>query len=76
MHLWAEPQGLAMQLLNQTPERADREHTLGLEPRFGRALKEFVGDSGWEVLMPFRLGYPTVAALASPRRSVDEVVIA
>jgi hypothetical protein len=76
MHLWAETRGIAMQPLNQMPERADRERSLGIEPRFGNALKELAGDPGWEVLMPFRLGYPTVAALASPRRSVDEVVVA
>ncbi len=76
MHLWAETKGIAMQPLNQMPERTDREHSLGIEPRFGNALKELAGDPGWEVLMPFRLGYPTVAALASPRRSVDEVIVA
>ena len=76
MHLWAETRGIAMQPLNQMPERADRERSLGIEPRFGSALKELAGDPGWEVLMPFRLGYPMVAALASPRRSVDEVIAA
>ena len=76
MHLWAQTHGIAMQPLNQMPERADREHSLGIEPRFGNALKELAGDHGWEVLMPFRLGYPMVTALASPRRSVDEVVVA
>jgi hypothetical protein len=75
MHLWAQTKGIAMQPLNQMPERADRERNLGIEPRFGNALKELAGDPGWEVLMPFRLGYPTVPALASPRRSVDEVLI-
>jgi hypothetical protein len=75
MHLWAQTKGIAMQPLNQMPERADRERSLGMEPRFGNVLKELAGDHGWEVLMPFRLGYPTVTALASPRRSVDEVVL-
>jgi hypothetical protein len=76
MHLWAETRGIAMQPLNQMPERADRERSLGIEPRFASALRELAGDPGWEVLMPFRLGYPMVAALASPRRSVDEVIAA
>jgi hypothetical protein len=76
MHLWAQTHGIAMQPLNQMPERADRERSLGIEPRFGNALKELAGDHAWEVLMPFRLGYPMVTALASPRRSVDEVVVA
>jgi hypothetical protein len=56
------------------PERADREQRLGIEPRYGLALKELAGDPGWQVLMPFRLGYPTVTALASPRRSLEQVV--
>ena len=76
MHLWAEIQGIAMQPLNQMPERADREHNLGIEPRFGSALKELAGGPSWQVVMPFRLGYPTVTALASPRRSVEQVVVA
>ncbi len=75
MHLWAETKGIAMQPLNQMPERADREHSLGIEPRFGNALKELAGDPGRQVLMPFRLGYPTLTALASPRRSVEQVVM-
>ena len=76
MHLWAEIQGIAMQPLNQMPERVDREHNLGIEPRFGNALKELAGGPSWQVVMPFRLGYPTVTALASPRRSVEQVVVA
>jgi hypothetical protein len=76
MHLWAETRGIAMQPLNQIPERADRERTLGIEPRFGNAIKELAGDPAWQVVMPFRLGYPTISALASPRRSVEQVVVA
>jgi hypothetical protein len=59
MHLWAETKGIAMQPLNQMPERADRERSIGMEPRFGSALKELAGDPAWQVVMPFRLGYPT-----------------
>lgn len=73
-HLWATIQGLAVQPLNQTTERADRERQLGLEPTFTRALAELIGDSDWQALMPFRIGYPTVTALASPRRAVHEVL--
>ena len=73
-HLWATTQGLAVQPLNQMTERADRERQLGLEPTFGGALAELIGDSGWLALMPFRIGYPTVTALASPRRAVQDVL--
>jgi hypothetical protein len=74
MHLWATVHGLAMQPLNQMAERADRETTLGITPRFGDALKALIGSSSWEVLMPFRLGYPTHDALRSPRRAVNDVL--
>ena len=75
MHLWATTQGLAMQPLNQLPERADRERQLNAEPHFGNALKDMLGDPGWQALMPFRLGYPGAASLPSPRRDVSSVLI-
>src|SRR5436190_2733805 len=71
MHLWAQTQGLAMQPLNQMPERADRERSLGLAPRFQHVLDELAGGGDWHVLMPFRIGHPTVPARRSPRRHVD-----
>jgi hypothetical protein len=74
MHLWATVHGLAMQPLNQMAERADRETTQGITPRFGDALKALIGTTSWEALMPFRLGYPTHEALRSPRRAVDDVL--
>jgi hypothetical protein len=75
MHLWGTTQGLGMQPLNQLPERADRERQLGIEPRFGNALKALLGDEGWQVLMPFRLGYPTRVGSPSPRRPVPSVLV-
>jgi hypothetical protein len=75
MHLWATTQGLAMQPLNQMPERAAREEVLGIEPRFSNALAELIGDPNWQALMMFRLGYPTIEALPSPRRAVGDVII-
>ena len=59
MHLWATVHGLVMQPMNQMGERADRETTQGIMPRFDDALKALIGTSSWEVLMPFRTGYPT-----------------
>jgi len=75
MHLWATTQGLAMQPLNQLPERADRERQLASEPRFGNALRDLIGDPGWQALMPFRVGYPKSVALPSPRRDVSSVLL-
>lgn len=75
LHLWATTRGIAMQPLNQLPERADRETTTGSAPTFGKKLSALVGDDGWQALMPFRLGYATTEASASPRRSVEDVLV-
>jgi hypothetical protein len=75
MHLWATVQGVAMQPLNQMPERAAREEALGIQPQFGNVLQELTGGSQWQALMVFRTGYPTTEALLSPRRSIEEVII-
>ena len=75
MQLWATTQGLAMQPLNQLPERADREVTQDLEPRFTRALSALMEGTQTQALMPFRIGYPLTPALPSPRRSVEQVLL-
>ena len=75
MHLKATAMGLAAHPLNQMPERADRERQLGIGPRFSKALKDLVGDPNLHALMPFRIGYPTVAAKPSPRRDVQSVLM-
>lgn len=75
IHLKATALGLAAHPLNQMPERADREKQLGIEPRFGKALQELAGGAGLTALMPFRIGYPTVAAKPSPRRDLQSVLV-
>lgn len=75
MHLWATLKGLAMQPMNQMTERADIEVSLGIEQTFGNALKELIASPNWQALFTFRLGYSTIEALSSPRRSVQEVVV-
>jgi hypothetical protein len=67
--------GLAMQPLNQLPERADRERSLGIGSLFGATLNDVLDDSAWQVLMPFRVGYPVMAARRSPRRHIEEVML-
>jgi hypothetical protein len=74
LHLWAVTQGLTMQPVNQIVERADREQSLGLPPQFGQELAELVGDATGQGLMPFRIGYPTVEPLPSPRRAAEQVI--
>jgi hypothetical protein len=74
MHLWATTRGLAMQPLNQLPERAAREQVLKLEPKFGPALRRLIGGQLWQALMVFRTGYPIDQALPSPRRAAESVI--
>lgn len=75
MHLWATTRGLAMQPMNQINERADREAQLGIEARFGDALKDLLGDLSWRGIFAFRVGYPTEQAPPSPRRVATDVVM-
>lgn len=75
MHLSAIRSGLAMQPMNQPNERADREVKLGLEPAVGNALRQLVGRDGWQSVFTFRIGYPKDAALKSPRRAVEDVLV-
>jgi hypothetical protein len=74
MHLWATSNGLAMQPMNQMTERADREVSLGIKQTFGNALRALIANPNWQALMTFRIGYPTVEALSSPRRSIQDVM--
>ncbi len=74
MHLWVTKEGLAMQPLNAVVERATREVVLGSTPHFGMALAALVGDSAWQTLLAFRIGYSTHPGLRSPRRGVDGVM--
>jgi hypothetical protein len=74
LHLWATAHDLAMQPLNQSVERAEREQSTTGPGEMSRGLARLVGDAGWQPVMPFRIGYPTAAALASPRRPVEDVM--
>jgi nitroreductase len=74
LHLAATAQGLAMQPLNTLTERIDRERVLGLAPRFTQAVPELLGASVMQALMTFRIGYPSMTALPSPRRPAESVM--
>jgi hypothetical protein len=76
LHLTAVSRGLAMQPLNQITERIDREKLLGVAPRFTDSAASFLPEAGWQPLMTFRIGYPTVTAPPSPRRRADSVLLA
>ena len=74
LHLTAVNMGLAMQPLNTITERIDRERFLGTTPRFQEAAQSLLAEPGWEPLMSFRIGYPTVQPPPSPRRPADGVI--
>jgi hypothetical protein len=74
LHLAATMQGLAMQPLNTLTERIDRERMLGVAPRFTQAVPELLGTSGMQALMTFRIGYPTMKTLPSPRRPAGSLI--
>ncbi|MGV8964888.1 MAG: Acg family FMN-binding oxidoreductase [Cellulomonas sp.] len=74
MHLSATTQGLAMQPLCQVPERIDREASASLRADFAPAMAALL-PSGTRPLMTFRIGYPTMTALPSPRRPAHDVVL-
>jgi nitroreductase len=75
LHLAAINRGLAMQPLNQITERIDRERLLGLNARFTHAAADLMPEPGWEPLMSFRAGYPTVDPSPSPRRRAEAVLV-
>lgn len=76
LHLQATLMGLAMQPLNQLPERVDRELQQGQPAATAKVLASLTGDAAWKATFCFRLGWPTREAPASPRQGVDEVMMA
>lgn len=64
-----------MQPLNQSVERAERERSTTGPGPIGTALTALIGDPTWQPVMPFRLGYPTSPAPASPRRAIGDVLV-
>jgi hypothetical protein len=75
LHLQGTLLGLGMQPLNQLPECVDRELQLGKPATYARTLAAFCGDSRWQTTFAFRVGWPTRAAAASPRRTLQSVVM-
>ncbi|WP_249870531.1 Acg family FMN-binding oxidoreductase [Oceanobacillus saliphilus] len=73
IHLYGSTQNIGMHPLNQPNEMSDREKYLGTKEKFGMELKKITGDSSWQGLFLFRLGYALKDTLPSPRRSVDQV---
>jgi hypothetical protein len=75
LHLQGTLLGLGMQPLNQLPECVDRELQLGKPSTYAKTLAGFCGDSQWQPTFAFRVGWPTRPAAASPRRTLQSVVM-
>ena len=75
LHLTAVTLGVAMQPLNQLPERVDREQQLGLPATAAGAMAALTGDAAWHPTFAFRAGWPLRAAPASPRRDLRAVLL-
>jgi hypothetical protein len=75
LHLQGTLLGLGMQPLNQLPECVDRERQLGKPATYRKALAGFSADAQWQPTFAFRVGWPTRPAAASPRRTLQAVLM-
>lgn len=53
----------------------DHEKALARPARRAGLLAELLGDASWQPNFLFYMGYPTLPARASPRRSIETAVI-
>jgi hypothetical protein len=75
LHLQGTLLRLGMQPLNQLPECVDRDRQLGRPSSFRKTLADFSGEAEWQATFAFRVGWPTRPGPASPRRSLQSVVM-
>jgi hypothetical protein len=74
-HLLATARQLAARPANEAVEMVDHERKLGREARHAKLLAELTGDATWQPTFTFYMGYAIRQANASPRRSVQHVVL-
>ena len=74
-HLLATARGLAARPCNEAVEMVDHERALGRPASRVALLNEITGDSTWQPTFVFYMGYPTLPAHASPRRSLQSVLL-
>ena len=74
-HLLATARGLAGRPCNESVEMIDHEKALGKPALRSSLLGEVLGDAAWQPTFVFYMGYPRWTAHASPRRSVESVVL-
>jgi nitroreductase len=74
-HLLGTAWGVVGRPCNESVEIIDHERKLAKPPRGTARLGEVLGDTAWQPTFVFYMGYPTRAAHASPRRSIEDVVL-
>jgi hypothetical protein len=73
-HLLATARAVAARPANGAVEIIDHERRLNLEPKTAARLARLTGDASWQPTFMFYMGYATVPGVASPRRSIQEVL--
>ena len=73
-HLFATARGLAARPSNEAVEMVDHERAHGKPASRVALLNEITGDPTWQPTFVFYMGYPTLAAHASPRRPIQAVL--
>jgi hypothetical protein len=76
LHLLATKAGIAAQPMNQPVEMVDRNAMLKRPDTYAAALTKIAAAPGWEATFTFRMGYAERPATPSPRRPLDDVIVA
>jgi nitroreductase len=74
-HLLATARGLAGRPCNESVEMIDHEKAQGKPALVAGLLAEVLGDPIWQPTFVFYMGYPKRTANASPRRSIESVIL-
>ncbi len=73
-HLLATARRLATRPANGAVEIIDHQRRLNQEPTWAAQLGQMTGDATWQPTFMFYMGYPTLPAVASPRRAMNDVL--
>lgn len=74
-HLLATTRGVAGRPCNESVEMIDHEKALQKPALRASLLAEVLDDATWQPTFVFYMGYPKWSALASPRRSIESVIL-
>jgi hypothetical protein len=74
-HLLATARGVAGRPCNESVEMIDHEKALKKPALRASLLAEVLGDATWQPTFVFYMGHPKGSAYASPRRSIEDVIL-